>query len=80
MVEVYYGDLSYRIATESQAYPFKEMANEWIGIAGVYFGFSFLSLAFAIKRTWRLTKHTIKKVRSSNSFETVDVASPTSIK
>lgn len=43
-MEIYYSDLSYRVSTEEEEYPLKEMMNEWMGIAGIYFGFSLLSL------------------------------------
>ena len=44
VVEIYYSELSYRVSTEEEEYPLKEMMNEWMGIAGIYFGFSLLSL------------------------------------
>lgn len=49
IVEVYYSDLSYRVVTEEEAYPLKEMINEMAGITGLYFGFSFLSIITMIK-------------------------------
>lgn len=37
--------------TEEEAYPLKEMINEWAGITGLYFGCSFLSIIGMIKGT-----------------------------
>jgi hypothetical protein len=49
IVEIYYSDLSYRVITEEEAYPVREMINEWSGILGLYFGFSFFSIVAMIK-------------------------------
>lgn len=50
IIEIYYSDLSYRVSVEDEEYPLKEMVNEWIGIAGIYFGFSLITLASMINK------------------------------
>lgn len=49
--------------TEEEAYPLKEMVNEWAGITELYFGFSFLSIITMIKGTivTYKKKHLIKE-------------------
>lgn len=70
MVEVYYGDLSYRIMTEFEAYPLILMLNDMTGIFNLYFGFSMLSMSILLQTAWRFQtkfKKTLSVSRSVNN-------------
>lgn len=79
IVEIYYSDLSYRVINEEVVYPLKEMVNEWTGILGLYFGFSFLTVAAMIKGTViafkqkaQIQENIAKKVSTWRSSDTMN--------
>lgn len=45
---IFYKDLTIKNIEEVEAFPFDELANELVGIAGIYFGFSAITVALLI--------------------------------
>lgn len=46
-------DLSYEMVEETETYPIEEMINELVGIFGLYFGFSVISMTPLFQLAWR---------------------------
>lgn len=72
---VYYRDNIITRRTEQEVYPFSEMMIEFAAIAGLYFGFSMLTIAFFISFTveWVQEKHNRirygKEIRLASNFK-----------